>query len=44
MGRGDARTKRGKITRGSHGKSRPKLIKLKTLQKNEAKAAAPVAA
>jgi ribosomal small subunit protein bTHX len=38
MGRGDAKTKRGKITRGSHGKSRPKLIKLKTLQKNQAKA------
>jgi ribosomal small subunit protein bTHX len=43
MGRGDARTKRGKITRGSHGKSRPKLIKLKTLQKHQAKAAAPAA-
>lgn len=33
MGKGDARTKRGKITRGSHGKSRPKLKKLKTILK-----------
>lgn len=33
MGRGDAKTKRGKITRGSHGKSRPKLQKIKTLLK-----------
>lgn len=40
MGRGDARTKRGKISRGSHGKSRPKLVKLKTLQKQKGKAAA----
>jgi len=24
MGRGDRRTKKGKITRGSHGNSRPK--------------------
>ena len=39
MGRGDARTKRGKITRGSHGKSRPKLEKLKTIIKKEAAAA-----
>ncbi|MCC6282501.1 MAG: 30S ribosomal protein THX [Saprospiraceae bacterium] len=36
MGRGDARTKRGKITRGSHGKSRPKLEKLKTIIKKQA--------
>jgi len=43
MGRGDAKTKRGKITRGSHGNSRPKLKKLKTLQKNEAKATAAAA-
>ncbi len=26
MGKGDKRTKRGKITRGSFGKSRPKLV------------------
>ncbi|HMX38973.1 MAG TPA: 30S ribosomal protein THX [Saprospiraceae bacterium] len=37
MGRGDARSKRGKIARGSHGKSRPKLVKLKTLGKPAAK-------
>ncbi|HMN88395.1 MAG TPA: 30S ribosomal protein THX [Saprospiraceae bacterium] len=34
MGRGDKRTKRGKIWRGSHGKSRPK--RRKTLSKNRA--------
>jgi len=33
MGKGDAKTKRGKIQRGSHGKSRPKLEKLKTVLK-----------
>ncbi|MBP6827045.1 MAG: 30S ribosomal protein THX [Saprospiraceae bacterium] len=33
MGKGDPRTKRGKISRGSHGKSRPKLLKLKTVLK-----------
>ena len=27
MGRGDKRTKRGKISRGSFGKSRPKINK-----------------
>jgi 30S ribosomal protein S31 len=27
MGRGDRRTKRGKIWRGTHGKSRPKKKK-----------------
>jgi 30S ribosomal protein S31 len=27
MGRGDKRTKRGKITLGSFGKSRPKAVK-----------------
>jgi 30S ribosomal protein S31 len=27
MGRGDRRTKRGKIWRGSHGKTRPKKKK-----------------
>jgi|GEM_PF-771368 len=39
MGRGDARTKRGKISRGSHGKSRPKLEKIKTVLKKQAAAA-----
>lgn len=34
MGKGDFRSKRGKINRGSHGKSRPKLKKLKTVMKN----------
>lgn len=38
MGRGDAKTKRGKINRGSHGKSRPKLQKLKTALKKAAAA------
>ncbi|MBL7817419.1 MAG: 30S ribosomal protein THX [Saprospiraceae bacterium] len=27
MGKGDKRTKRGKIVLGSHGKSRPKKVK-----------------
>jgi ribosomal small subunit protein bTHX len=36
MGKGDPKTKRGKIIRGSHGKSRPKLKKSKTSQKKEA--------
>lgn len=27
MGRGDKKTKRGKIWRGSHGKTRPKRLK-----------------
>jgi ribosomal small subunit protein bTHX len=39
MGRGDARTKRGKINRGSHGVSRPKLKKIKTVLKKAAAAA-----
>ncbi len=38
MGRGDVKTKRGKITRGSHGKSRPKLEKIKTVLKKAAAA------
>ncbi|MCB0525531.1 MAG: 30S ribosomal protein THX [Saprospiraceae bacterium] len=38
MGKGDPRSKRGKIVRGSHGKSRPKLKKVKTVLKNQAKA------
>ncbi|MCL5028392.1 MAG: 30S ribosomal protein THX [Bacteroidetes bacterium] len=29
MGKGDRKSKRGKIWRGSHGKSRPKSIKKK---------------
>ena len=29
MGKGDMRTKRGKIVRGSHGKTRPKKKKQK---------------
>lgn len=33
MGKGDPRSKRGKIRRGSHGNSRPKLLKLKTVLK-----------
>jgi ribosomal small subunit protein bTHX len=33
MGKGDPRTKRGKTNRGSFGKSRPKLKKLKTILK-----------
>ncbi len=33
MGKGDAKSKRGKIRRGSHGNSRPKLAKLKTVLK-----------
>jgi 30S ribosomal protein S31 len=30
MGKGDQRTKRGKIFRGTHGKTRPKKKKIKT--------------
>lgn len=33
MGKGDKRTKRGKIFRGSYGKSRPKKKRRKTGQK-----------
>ncbi len=29
MGKGDRKSKRGKIWRGSHGKKRPKLIRKK---------------
>lgn len=39
MGRGDAKTKRGKINRGSFGKARPKRKKLKTVRKLAAAAA-----
>lgn len=35
MGKGDPKTKRGKIRRGSHGKSRPKLQKESTVLKNQ---------
>ncbi len=36
MGRGDKRTKRGKIWRGSHGKTRPrKAKKAQTKNKQE---------
>jgi ribosomal small subunit protein bTHX len=38
MGKGDFKSKRGKIRRGTHGNSRPKLKKLKTLLKQAAKA------
>ena len=33
MGRGDKRTKRGKIYKGSYGKKRPQRIKKKTGKK-----------
>ncbi len=33
MGRGDKRTKKGKIFQGSHGKTRPKKNKKKTAEK-----------
>lgn len=36
MGKGDPKTKRGKIRRGSHGNSRPKLQKENTLLKKQA--------
>lgn len=35
MGKGDPKTKRGKIRRGSHGKSRPKLQKESTVLKQQ---------
>ncbi len=38
MGRGDTRTKKGKIFKGSFGKSRPARLVSKTLTKKEAKA------
>ena len=43
MGKGDKRTKRGKIILGSHGKSRPKPVKVLGAPK-AATAEAPVAA
>jgi len=36
MGKGDVKTKRGKIWRGSYGKSRPKPSKLRAAQKKTA--------
>jgi 30S ribosomal protein S31 len=33
MGKGDKRTKRGKIYKGSYGKSRPHRVKKKTKKK-----------
>ena len=39
MGKGDIKSKKGKINIGSHGKSRPKLKKLKTLLKQQAEKA-----
>lgn len=38
MGRGDKRTKRGKITLGSFGKSRPARVSKKVTSKVEKKA------
>ncbi len=39
MGKGDKRTRRGKIFAGSYGKTRPKSVKKNTAAKsNEAKA------
>ncbi len=36
MGKGDMKTRRGKIFRGSYGKTRPrKRVKLKKKQKNK---------
>lgn len=32
MGRGDKRTKKGKIARGSYGNSRPKPAKVRKIQ------------
>ena len=37
MGRGDIKTKRGKISSASYGKSRPKPAKLRAEAKAEAK-------
>ena len=43
MGRGDKRTKRGKICRNSYGVSRPKPSKLRKEKEAELKAPAPAA-
>ncbi len=37
MGKGDKKSKRGKIWRGTHGKTRPKTVKTKTPNKPEKK-------
>ncbi len=39
MGRGDKKTKRGKIWRGSHGKTRPKKVKRVLAKRKEAEEA-----
>jgi 30S ribosomal protein S31 len=39
MGRGDKRTKKGKIFQGSYGKSRPKAVKENVAPKTEEKPA-----
>lgn len=36
MGKGDVKTKRGKIRRGSHGVSRPKPAKVRAASKKKA--------
>jgi ribosomal small subunit protein bTHX len=38
MGRGDARSRRGKISRGSHGKSRPNPGKMRAIRRKKSKA------
>jgi ribosomal small subunit protein bTHX len=43
MGRGDFRTKRGKIRRGSNGNSRPNASKLRAEKRAAAKAAVKAA-
>jgi len=37
MGRGDRTSKRGKVWRGTHGKTRPKEQKLRTLRRKRKK-------
>ncbi len=44
MGRGDKRTKKGKITRGSYGKSRPSPQSIQAQDKKDAIAAAKATA
>lgn len=41
MGKGDKKTKRGKIFAGSFGKSRPKPKKLQKLKKDEGRQSEP---
>jgi ribosomal small subunit protein bTHX len=41
MGRGDFRSKKGKIRRGSYGNSRPKASKLRAIAKKLAAALKP---